>query len=175
MKCSKTEVIHKTRQLPELRFEDQQLTSFSGLILFQQLFTALDLREKLRLCFRHLTVAPIFGHGRIVLLLIVHFLLGYRSLREMRIYADDPVVLRVTGLKRLPDVATISRVLSSADSKSVTRLQLQLRNTVLERLMKLDLCTVKLDFDGSVIGTDRLAEGTAIGFNRKKKGLLLRF
>jgi hypothetical protein len=29
---------------------------------------------------------------------------------------------------------------------------------------------VTLDFDGSVIGTGRWAEGTAVGFNRKKKG-----
>jgi hypothetical protein len=29
---------------------------------------------------------------------------------------------------------------------------------------------VTLDFDGSVIGTGRYAEGTAVGFNRKKKG-----
>jgi hypothetical protein len=29
---------------------------------------------------------------------------------------------------------------------------------------------VTLGFDGSVIGIQRLAEGTAVGFNRKKKG-----
>jgi len=170
MKFSKTETIHKSQQLPSLRFEDQQLTSFAGLILFQQLFTILNLREKLRLCFRHLAISPIFGHGRIILLLIVHFLLGYRSLRELRFYADDPMVQRVTGLKRLPDVATISRALSSADDKSVAQLQRLLRQMVLERLSALELRTITLDFDGSVIGTGRLAEGTAIGFNRKKKG-----
>ncbi|MGH8613350.1 MAG: hypothetical protein ACREYF_15385 [Gammaproteobacteria bacterium] len=38
------------------------------------------------------------------------------------------------------------------------------------RLAKLDLPRVTLDFDGSVIGTGRVAEGTAVGFNRKKKG-----
>jgi len=161
MKCSKAETIHKTQQLPALRFEDQQLTSFSGLILFQQLFTLVGLRERLRLCFRHLGVKSIFGHGRIVLLLIVHFLLGYRQLRELRFYSDDPLVRRVTGLKRLPDVATISRALSHADGKSVRNLQTLLRQMVLERLLVLDLRTITLDFDGSVIGTGRCAEGTA--------------
>ncbi len=170
MKCSKADTIHKSQHLPALRFEDQQLTSFAGLILFQQLFAIVSLRERLRLCFRHLNVKSIFGHGRIVLLLIVHFLLGYRQLRELRFYSDDPVVQRVTGLKRLPDVATISRALSHADDKSVDNLQRLLRQMVLERLMTLDLRTVTLDFDGSVIGTGRFAEGTAIGFNRKKKG-----
>ena len=170
MKCSKANTIYKSRQLPALRFEDQQLTSFSGLILFQQLFALIGLKEKLRLCFRHLNVQSIFGHGRIVLLLIVHFLLGYRQLREMRFYSDDSVVLRAVGLKRLPDVATISRMLAHADNQCVVNLQRLLRQMVLQRLMALDLRTLTLDFDGSVIGTGRFAEGTAIGFNRKKKG-----
>ena len=89
MKCSKAETLHKSLRLPALRFEDQQLTSFSGLIVFQRLFTVLELRERLRLCFRHLPVSPIFGHARIVLVLIIDFLLGYRQLRELRFYADD--------------------------------------------------------------------------------------
>ena len=33
MKCSRAEVHCKTRSLPVLRFEDSQLTSFSGLVL----------------------------------------------------------------------------------------------------------------------------------------------
>jgi hypothetical protein len=45
-----------------------------------------------------------------------------------------------------------------------------MRQLVLERLALLGLLTVTLDFDGSVLGTGRAAEGTAVGFNRKKKG-----
>lgn len=49
---------------------------------------------------------------------------------------------------------------------------LELLNTqlVLQRLAQLKLETLTLDFDGSVIGTSRHAEGTAIGFNKAKKG-----
>jgi hypothetical protein len=61
------------------RFEDQQLTSFSSLVIFQKLFEVLCFKEKLRQCFRHLKVTPIFGHSSIVLLLVVHFILGYRE------------------------------------------------------------------------------------------------
>jgi hypothetical protein len=45
-----------------------------------------------------------------------------------------------------------------------------LRSLVLLRLASLGLCRITLDFDGSVLGTSRWAEGTAVGFNRKKKG-----
>ena len=118
MKFSRAETIDKSHRLPALRFEEQQLTSFSGLIVFQQLFALLDLREQLRRCFRHLNLSPIFGHARIVLVLIIHFLLGYRQLRELRYYCDDPLVKRVVGLKRLPDVATVSRALAGCDAKT---------------------------------------------------------
>ena len=45
MKYSKAEVHCKTHGLPALRFEDSQLTSFSGLILLQALFARLGLKE----------------------------------------------------------------------------------------------------------------------------------
>ena len=41
---------------------------------------------------------------------------------------------------------------------------------VLDRVQALELRRLTLDFDGSVIGTGRSAEGTAVGFNKKKKG-----
>jgi hypothetical protein len=170
MKFSRSEIHRKTHRIPSLRFEDQQLTSFSGLVLFQGLFAHLGLLDRLRQCFRHLGVSPIFGYAKCILLLVVHLLLGYRELRDIRYYADDPLVKRVLGLRRLPDVATLSRALAGADAESVRRLAALLREMVLQRLVVLGLERVTLDFDGSVIGTSRFAEGTAVGFNRRKKG-----
>src|SRR5690606_5332242 len=40
----------------------------------------------------------------LVLMLVVHLLLGFRRLRERDYYRDDPLVQRVLGLRRLPDV-----------------------------------------------------------------------
>ena len=170
MKFSRSAVHRTIHAIPPLRFEDQQLTSFSGLIVFQMLFIRLQFTERLRRCFRHLSVGPIFGHAKIVLLLVVHMLLGYRELRDIRYYCDDPLVKRILGLQRLPDVATISRSLASADKDSVLHLHQLLREMVLDRLVIMAVGRITLDFDGSVLGTRRLAEGAAVGFNRKKKG-----
>jgi hypothetical protein len=170
MKHSKSAVHWKVHALPEVRFEDQQLTSFAGLIAFQPLFARLDLKNQLRGCFQHLKVSPIFGHASIVMLLIVHLLLGYRRLGDVRYYRDDPMVQRVLGLKRLPDVATVSRALAMTDKTSVKELRGVCRRGVLTRLQAIAPARLTLDFDGSVLGTCRLAEGTAVGFNRKKKG-----
>ena len=170
MKSSKTDIHRKTFRIPQIRFEDQRLTSFAGLILFQSLFNQLRLKQQLKACFRHLNVSPIFGHGLIVLLLIVHLLLGYRRLQDSRYYRDDPMVLRLLGLKRLPDVATVSRTLAGMDNQCVDNLRQFNRQRILARLGELGLPRITLDFDGTVLSTGRFAEGTAIGFNRKKKG-----
>jgi len=170
MKCSRAEIHRKTHKLPALSFEDQQLTSFSGLVIFQALFTRLQLKRRLSGCFQHLHVTPIFGHGVMVLLLVVHLLLGYRELRDIRYYQDDPLVRRILGLTRLPDASTLSRALASTDQASAQQLRRLCRQLVLERLARLGLNRITVDFDGSVLSTGRFAEGSAVGFNRKKKG-----
>jgi len=96
--------------------------------------------------------------------------MGFRQLRDAAYYRDDPMVHRILGLNRLPDVATVSRILASADADGVACLRQLCRQLDLERLTQLDLRRITLDFDGSVIGTGRHAEGTAVGFNRNKKG-----
>ena len=170
MKCSKAAVHRKTHCIPEIRFEDQRLTSFAGLVVFQSLFSHIGLKQQLSGCFRHLRVSPIYGHGVIVLLLTVHLLLGYRRLGDMRYYQDDPMVCRLLGLERLPDVATVSRALANLDDTSVMNLRRLSRSRVLEQLGYLGLARITLDFDGTVLSTSRFAEGTAVGFNKKKKG-----
>lgn len=170
MKSSKAAVHRKTHALPILNFEDQKLTSYAGLVLFQALFARLGLKAQLTRCFRHLTVSPIYGHGVVTLLLIVHLLLGHRRLQHMRYYQDDPLVKRLLGVSRLPDVATVSRTLSGMDTRSVEQLRQINRQLVLSRLQALCPSRITLDFDGSVIATGRFAEGSAVGFNRKKKG-----
>jgi hypothetical protein len=52
----------------------------------------------------------------------------------------------------------------------VENLRGTVRELVLERLATLGLNRVSLDFDGSVLSTHRRAEGTAAGYNKKKKG-----
>lgn len=168
MKLSRKQVRRNTHATPRLRFEDQQLTSFSGLLLFQVLFSRLSLKRRLRKCFAD--SGAVYARAQLMLGLIVHLLLGYRELREARYYRNDPMVSRVLGLRKIPDVATVSRFLSNATPRSVEHLRRVLRDLVLERLRSLELRRITLDFDGSVLSTGRWAEGTAVGFNRKKRG-----
>ena len=170
MKLSRTAVRGKATLGMEVRFEPQKLTSYSGLILFQCFFSHLGLKERLGRCFRHLKANPIYGHHVVLLLLVVHLIIGHRQLQDLAYYRDDELVRRLLGLKRLPDVSTVSRSLKSADACSVDNVRAESRTVVIERLVAEGFATITLDFDGSVLSTGRHAEGTAVGFNKKKKG-----
>jgi hypothetical protein len=170
MKSSRRQVRRKARVLPALKFENQSLTSFAGLVVLQQFFAIIRLKVRLARCFAHQTAGKVFSRAILFLQLVLHLTLGYRELRDSRYYEDDPLVKRLLGLRRLPDVATISRMLKQADARSVENLRQLLRELLFERLAQLALPRVTLDFDGSVLSTMRRAEGTAVGFNKKKKG-----
>jgi len=170
VKSSKAEIQAKYHKIPVIQFEDQKLTSFSGLLIFQSLFRQIDLKKRLRQCFDHLKISPIFGRHLVVMLLIVHLVLGFRRLREMDYYRDDPLVLRLMGLRKLPDVSTVSRALRQMESEGVEKVREMSRSLVIEGLKRERLARLTLDFDGSVKSTKGHAEGTAVGFNKKKKG-----
>lgn len=170
MKSRKSQIHAKYHKIPTIRFEDQQLTSFSGLLIFQVLFKRLDLKQRLKKCFAHLKVSPIFGHHLMVMLLVVHLLLGYRRLRELDYYSDDPLVLRLMELRKIPDVSTVSRTLAKMDAQGVENVRILSRTLVAEGLQRERFPRLTLDFDGSVQSTKGHAEGTAVGFNKAKKG-----
>lgn len=169
MKYSRSAIRFKAHKLPLLRFEDHSLTSFSGLVVLQSLFSRLRIKQRLRECFRRHNVSAIYGTATIMLQLVVHAILGYRELRDSRFYQDDPMVLRLMGLDRLPDVSTVSRTLANVDPGTVDNVRHMLRTIVIDRIQTLR-GRLTLDFDGSVLSTRRKAEGTAVGYNKKKRG-----
>jgi len=139
-------------------------------VLLQAFFQKLRLKDRLQECFLHRNEALIVGFRSVVLILIVHLMLGYRRLRDIDRYRDDPVVLRTLGLKRMPHISTISRSLARVDRGSAENVRQLSRELVSARLETEQLARVTMDFDGSVISTGRFAEGTAVGYNKHKKG-----
>jgi len=169
MKHSKAHIHSKAHKVLIPQFEEQQLTSFAGLVIFQSLFRRLQLKERLRCCFRHQRGRQ-FGFASVVFVLIVHLLLGFRRLRDLEYYADDPLVKRVVGMDILPGISAMSRYLSAADEESVVRLRRLNGALVTDRLNTLQLPRVTVDFDGTIQSTSAHAEGTAVGYNKRKKG-----
>ena len=170
MKSSKSQIFSRVYGLPEIIFTDVSLTSFSGLVIFQSLFERLRLKERLKCCFTPGRGGPMCGMATIMMLLIVHIIIGFRRLRDVEYYGDDPMVLRVLGLRRAPSVATLSRALRGARGAEYEQVRVLSRSLVCERLTALAPARLTLDFDGSVFSTRTHAEGTAVGMNKKRKG-----
>lgn len=169
VRLSRQDVRSATHIIPEIRFEDQELTSFSGLVILQALSNGLQLRKMLQDCVRHLSNSASYAASTMLLILITHSFLGWRRLRDLDYYRDDPLLKRFLGLHRVPDVSTLSRRLPKMDEVVVTNLRKMIRSFVIERVKVSSPSRVTIDFDGSVISTkSRRTEGTAVGYNKKK-------
>ena len=170
MKSSKSEIHSKVHAIPHLQFEAQNLTAYSGLVIFQLLFQKINLKSHILKCFSHKKVTPIFGFHTIFMFLVVHLVLGFRRIRDRDYYCEDPMVKRILGLNKIPDVSTITRTLSDVDLRSYLKIKRLIQSLVCERLIESKLKRITLDFDGSVISTTRKAQGSAVGYNKNKKG-----
>lgn len=170
MNISIKSIFRKSKKILRPEFEDQRLTSYAGLILFESLFKCIDLKNKFSSAFKHLTISPAYKHGTIILLLVVHLILGYRRVRDVSYYQDDEMVKRVLELKQLPNISTISRIMKTCDEKSVNNVREISNGIVLDRCQTERFNRITIDFDGTVQSTRRYAEGTAVGYNKKRKG-----
>jgi hypothetical protein len=108
------------------------------------------------------------GLPKVTMILIGHLMLGYRQLRDLDRYRDDPLVEQCLGMWRLPHISPVSRASMQADRSAVARVQQFNRSLVLDRLEREALARVTLDFDGSVMPSGRYAEGLAVGHNARK-------
>ena len=102
----------------------------------------------------------------VVLLLIVHFLLGFRRLREIDYYRDDPLVLRLLGLRKIADVSTVSRAFSQMQCEEVDKVSDLSCSLVVEGLRREKLPRLTL---GTLGARERLKSGRRI----PRKSLLI--
>jgi hypothetical protein len=91
VKVAKADIYRQVSSLPALKFEEQQLTSFAGLVVFQKLFETCRLKERLHEACAHLQARHYYGFSTILQCLIVHIVLGYRQLRSERLLSGRSV------------------------------------------------------------------------------------
>lgn len=91
MKCSRGDVVSKACEFPVLKFDDQRLTSFAGLVIILKLFWYLNLRKRIQRCFKRGESGKAYTPARLFVLLIVHKLLGFRQLRHLDYYRDTAI------------------------------------------------------------------------------------
>jgi hypothetical protein len=170
MKLGRKSVNCRAYARPALKFDTHQLTSFAGLVVVQEFFTGIKLLDRLRGVFHARQSGKVYRPQKLFMQLMVHLLLGFRSLRDVVCYREYPMVKRLLAVEQIADRSTMSRMLRDMTDAEVKALMRLLAEQVLTTLQVLALPRLTLDFDGSVLSTTRRAEGTAVGYNPKKKG-----
>lgn len=158
------------KELP-IEFVEQDLTSFGGLELFSRYFRLIELHRRLREACRAAGVKSDYGSVQLVLVVIVMLLVGGRRLEQIKYFREDPLVLRLCGLKRMPTRTTVVNWLKQF---TVEKLQALIRvNSELlhEQIEDLGLGRVTIDVDGSVVQAGNQVQWAFRGFNpHRKKG-----
>src|SRR5262249_49379877 len=106
----------------QLRFEHKGLTSYAGLEFVRGYFSIIGLGGMLRRDLGRFVPRSDFGGPTMILVILALLISGGRRLRHV-LYLDDPVVLRLCGLKRLPTPRTVGRWLAEFRSRHLPPLQ----------------------------------------------------
>jgi len=148
-----------------LEFDHITLTSYAGLELFAQYLRRIDFNRLVRHAFGGVPRWGDFGVVAMVRIVIGLLIVGGRRLRHLAYVADDPVVLRFSGVRVLPTARTMSRWLTRFRMPIVHRLQTVNATVVGHLLPRLGLRTWTIDVDGVVVSTGLQVERAFRGFN----------
>ncbi len=94
-------------------FESQNLTSCSGLILFQRFLSLVGIKERPWGCFHHPQGRPVYSHHVIMMLLVVQLIIGRRRFRDVEYYRDDEMLKRLYNVRWHPRAQSHSRITDS--------------------------------------------------------------
>ena len=165
MRLRKAEISSRVNKSLRLRFQAKALTSFAGMEMIRRYFRSVGLTERLR---RQLSTEDFrcdYGAVSMVLLLLALIISGGRRLRHLLYLKDDPLILRIAGLKRLPTPRTVARWLRCFGQRQVERLLRVNDELVAEAIEKAGLRRLTLDVDGSVVSTGLQVDWAFRGFN----------
>jgi len=152
-----------------LRFEREGLTSYAGLELVRRYFGRLGLISLLRRELGQALPASDFGVVAMVMVLLALTISGGRRLRHLLYVADDPVVLRLCGLRKLPTPRTMGRWLAEFRARHLVRLQRVNALVVARAIAGAKLRRLTIDVDGTIVSTGLQVRWAQRGYNPHRR------
>ena len=154
-----------------IRFTAARLTHFGGLPLLHRYFQALDLRRVLTRSVRFAQRNNRYSIGESFLALLYPMILGIGRIETTRLLQHNGVFQYLTGLPTYPDAQTIRRFLTRFGESGLTAF-LKLHDKFRRRWIGRPNIppSMTLDFDTTVLTVYGKQEGSAIGYNPKKRG-----
>jgi len=169
MRLRKADLRRRVNGNLELRFGRDGLTSYAGLELVRRYLVSIGLIALLR---RELAAAlprSDFGVARMVLVVLALIISGGRRLRHLLFVAEDPVVLRLCGLGRMPTPRTVGRWLGEFRARHLPALQRVNARIAAKAITTAGLRRLTIDVDGSVVSTGLQVEWAQRGFNPHRR------
>lgn len=156
------------KDLP-IEFAEQNLSSFGGLELFCRYFRQIELHRRVREACRAAEVKSDYGCVRLVLVVVGMLLVGARRLEQLKYFKEDPLYLRLCGLKRIPTRPTVVNWLKQFTMEKLQAL-IQVNSELLhEQIERLELARLTIDVDGSVVQAGNQVRWAFRGFNPHRK------
>jgi hypothetical protein len=162
VRLSKSQVRAQVKSNLAITFSDERISAHGGLELFRRYFAAIDLAGRLR---RALGDAGDYGAARLVLAVIGLLLAGGRRLAHLAVLANDPLLLRLAGLARMPSDRTVARWMADAAQTVVEAIASVVRDVAHDAIAALELARLTLDLDGTILRVCGAAEGAERGYS----------
>jgi len=165
MRLSKDHLKARVNGPLALEFSSRGLTSFAGVELLIRFCRSIGLNQRLRRCLQRLPLKGDYGATKMIRLLLLLVILGGRRLSHIKYLAEDPMVLRFCGLRRLPTPRTAGRWLAQFRMPMVRELATANAEVVAEAVREMPLRCLTIDVDGTVTSTGLKVEWAQRGYN----------
>ena len=165
MRLRKSDLRHRVKTDLRLRFDGAGLTSYGGLELVRRYLRQLDFKKRVRRNVGNHLPASDYGVVQMITLLVTMLIVGGRRVSHVLHLRDDPMVARVTGLKRLPDSSSVSRWLKKFRSRHLERLHGLNEEITAATIKALRLRRLTIDVDGTVVSTGLQVAWACRGYN----------
>lgn len=162
----------KGLQKVHLSFEDQSLTHYGGMLLFQQFCRKLDLNGLLQRNIRWQRRSNHYHPSELIMTMIYIMVAGMKRISDTRILPYNGYFQELLGLNTFPDSSTLRKFLkglTTQEVESLTRIHDMLR----QKIFKLPQApsSLILDLDSTVLPLyGWQIEEAKVGYNPKKQG-----
>lgn len=165
MRLRKAELRGRVNGNLELRFGERRLTSYAGLEMVRRYFAILDLGGQMRRLLGTALPATDYGIVQMVMVILALLISGGRRLHHLLYLREDPTVLRLCGLRRLPTARSVGRWLRAFRAAHLPYLQQLNALLVAAGVRRAGVTRLTIDVDGSVISTGQQVQWAQRGYN----------
>jgi hypothetical protein len=150
-------------------FTEARLTSYAGLELLDRYLRRIGFSDLVRTAFGKAHLGGDFGVIAMVRVLIGLLVVGGRRLEHLKYLASDPLLQRFARVQVWPTARTVSRWLKRFTMSSVEHLAALNAAVISQILPRLQLRTLTVDVDGTVVSTGLQVQRAERGYNPHRR------